>query len=119
MDGWVKREKATYKNLRKLGVSHCIMVSVILRLVNLLAFKAEERNRIWFCLGKKGGNSVEEKILEAFNETYNGGFKSFEEIKKGYDTTEILDTWLEYEGIVGYTRDIIDLLGACDVFIEE
>nr|DAD99874.1 MAG TPA: hypothetical protein [Siphoviridae sp. ctwhn18] len=66
-----------------------------------------------------GGNSVEEKILEAFNETYNGGFKSFEEIKKGYDTTEILDTWLEYEGIVGYTRDIIDLLGACDVFIEE
>ncbi len=38
---------------------------------------------------------MEEKILEAFNETYNGGFKSFEEIKKGYDTTEILDTWLE------------------------
>ena len=58
---------------------------------------------------------MEEKILEAFNETYNGGFTSFEEIKKGYDTTEILDTWLEYEGIVGYTRDIIDLLGACDV----
>ena len=62
---------------------------------------------------------MEEKIIEAFNETYNGGFKSFEEIKKGYDTTEILDTWLEYEGIVGYTRDIIDLLGACDVYIEE
>ena len=47
---------------------------------------------------------MEDKILEAFNETYNGGFTSFEEIGKGYDTTEILDTWLEYEGIVGYTR---------------
>ena len=31
---------------------------------------------------KKGGDPVEDKILEAFNETYNGGFTSFEEIKK-------------------------------------
>ncbi len=63
--------------------------------------------------------SMREKILEAFNETYGNRFRSFEEIRNEYDVTEILDTWLRYEGIVGYTRDIIDLLGECEVYIEE
>lgn len=63
--------------------------------------------------------SMREKILDAFNETYGNRFKSFEEIRNEYDVTEILDTWLRYEGIVGYTRDIIDLLGECEVYIEE
>lgn len=63
--------------------------------------------------------SMREKIVEAFNETYGNRFKSFEEIRSKYDVTEILDTWLRYEGIVGYTRDIIDLLGECEVYIEE
>lgn len=62
---------------------------------------------------------MQEKILEAFNETYGNRYKSFEEIKSEYEITEILDTWLRYEGIVGYTRDIIDLLGECEVYIEE
>ncbi len=62
---------------------------------------------------------MREKIVEAFNETYGNRFKSFEEIRNEYDVTEILDTWLRYEGIVGYTRDIIDLLGECEVYIEE
>ena len=63
--------------------------------------------------------SMREKIVEAFNETYGNRFKSFEEIRSKYDVTEILDTWLRYEGIVGYTSDIIDLLGECEVYIEE
>lgn len=63
--------------------------------------------------------SMREKVLEVFNETYGNRFKSFEEIRNGYDVTEILDTWLRYEGIIGYTRDIIDLLGECEVYIEE
>ncbi|MBE6855849.1 MAG: hypothetical protein E7500_00245 [Ruminococcus sp.] len=63
--------------------------------------------------------SMREKIVEAFNETYGNRFKSFEEIRNEYDVTEILDTWLRYEGIVGYTSDIIDLLGECEVYIEE
>lgn len=62
---------------------------------------------------------MREKILEAFNEIYNEKFKSFESIRHKYDVTEILDTWLRYEGIIGYTRDIIDLLGECEVYIEE
>lgn len=63
--------------------------------------------------------SMREKIVEAFNEMHGNRFKNFEEIRKIYDITEILDTWLKYEGIIGYTRDIIDLLGECGVYIEE
>lgn len=62
---------------------------------------------------------MREKIIEAFNETYGNRYKSFEDIKQEYDITEILDTWLRYEGIIGYTRNIIDLLGECEVYIEE
>ena len=62
---------------------------------------------------------MREKILEAFNETYDNCYKSFEEIKNEYPVTDIPDTWLRYEGIIGYTRDIIDLLGECEVYIEE
>ena len=62
---------------------------------------------------------MREKIIEAFNETYGNRYKSFEEIKSEYEVTEILDTWLRYEGIIGYTRNIIDLLGECEVYIEE
>ena len=62
---------------------------------------------------------MQNRIVEAFNETYNCKYKSFAQIKKEYPVTEILDVWLRYEGIVGYTRDIIDLLGECEVYIEE
>jgi len=62
---------------------------------------------------------MQEKIIKAFNETYGNRYKCFEEIKSEYEVTEILDTWLRYEGIIGYTRDIIDLLGECEVYIEE
>lgn len=62
---------------------------------------------------------MQEKILEAFNETYGSDCKDFEIIKNEFSVEEILDTWLRYEGIIGYTRNIIDLLGECEVYIEE
>lgn len=62
---------------------------------------------------------MQEKILEAFNETYDSDCNDFEIIKNEFSVVEILDTWLRYEGIIGYTRDIIDLLGECGVYIEE
>lgn len=62
---------------------------------------------------------MQEYILKAFNEVYKASYKAFEEIQRDYSTAEILDVWLRYEGIVGYTRDIIDLLGECGVYIEE
>lgn len=39
---------------------------------------------------------MQEKIVEAFNETYGNYYKSFEEIKNEYPVTDILDTWLKY-----------------------
>lgn len=62
---------------------------------------------------------MQESIHEAFNETFGYDYESFDEIKAKHTTVEILQTWLEYEGIVGYTRNIIDLLGECEVYIEE
>ncbi len=62
---------------------------------------------------------MQKKIIEAFNETHGKRYKSFEEIKNEYLVTDILDTWLRYEGIIGYTRNIIDLLGECEIYIEE
>ena len=62
---------------------------------------------------------MQESIVEAFNDTLDSDYESFEEIKAKYTTIEILQTWLEYEGVIGYTRNIIDLLGECDVYIEE
>ena len=62
---------------------------------------------------------MRDRIVEAINERYNCRYKDLEEIRKEFSVTEILDTWLNYEGIIGYTRSIIDLLGECDVQIEE
>ncbi len=62
---------------------------------------------------------MREKILEAFNETYDSDCNDFEIIKEEFSVVEILDTWLRYEGLIGYTRDIIDLFGECGVYIEE
>lgn len=59
------------------------------------------------------------KILEAFNETYDSDCNDFEIIKNEFSVEEILDTWLRYEGIIGYTRNIINLLGECEIYIEE
>ena len=62
---------------------------------------------------------MQESIIEAFNDTLGSDYESFEEIKAKYTTVKMLQTWLRYEGIIGYTRDIIDLLGECEVYIEE
>lgn len=35
-DGWVRREKATYKTLRKHGFSHCLILSGLLLLLDIL-----------------------------------------------------------------------------------
>jgi len=62
---------------------------------------------------------MQKQIITAFNETYNTDYKAFEEIQRDYSVAEILDVWLRYEGIIGYTRNIIDILGECGIYIEE
>ena len=59
-----------------------------------------------------------ERIIEAFESKFQKKF-TLREIKEEYPVVEILDVWLEHEGLVGYTRDIIDFLGECDIYIEE
>ncbi len=62
---------------------------------------------------------MQEEIIEAFNETHGTDYRRFEEIRCDFPVVDILDTWLRYEGIVGYTRDIIDLLGESEIYIQE
>lgn len=49
---------------------------------------------------------MEQQLLEAVNEMNNENFNSFDEAKRVYSSTEILDSWLRYEGIYGYTDKI-------------
>lgn len=62
---------------------------------------------------------MQKEIIKAFNETNGTDYRRFEEIRRDFPVVDILDTWLMHEGIVGYTRDIIDLLGECEIYIEE
>lgn len=59
------------------------------------------------------------EIMNAFEMKFSRTFKNLDEIRQEFSTVEILDIWLEYEGLFGYTRNIIDLLGECEVYIEE
>jgi hypothetical protein len=50
---------------------------------------------------------MESKLLEALNEMSIEKFNSIDEAKKLYSDVEILDSWLRYEGIIGFTGSII------------
>lgn len=50
---------------------------------------------------------MEDKLLEAVNEMNYSNYETLEEAKKIYSDVEILDSWLRYEGIIGYTGKII------------
>ena len=57
---------------------------------------------------------MERKIVEAVNEMTNGSFHSVSEIQKEYFKEEILDFYLRFEGIIGYTEQILDVIYALD-----
>lgn len=50
---------------------------------------------------------MEQELLEAVNEMQGEDFKSLDEAGKLYTNREIMDSWLRYEGISGYTNKII------------
>jgi hypothetical protein len=54
---------------------------------------------------------MEMRILEALEEMENKKFNTVEDAKKEYSENEIFDIWLRYEGIIGYTGQIINVLG--------
>lgn len=53
---------------------------------------------------------MERSLLEAFNYMNETNYTTLEEIKQKYTEFEILDCWLMYEGIHGYTNKILEIL---------
>lgn len=53
---------------------------------------------------------MEKSLLEAFNYMNETNCITLEEIKQKHTEFEILDCWLMYEGIHGYTNRILEIL---------
>ena len=53
---------------------------------------------------------MDRSLLEAFNYMNETNYTTLEEIKQKYTEFEILDCWLMYEGIHGYTDRILEFL---------
>lgn len=53
---------------------------------------------------------METKILEAIREAEGQAFNSLEEVRDIYSPREILDIWLRYEGFIGYTDTILNVI---------
>lgn len=53
---------------------------------------------------------MENNIIQAFNEMNDTEYETIEEIQKHFSTAEILQSWLEYKGIYGYTAKILHVL---------
>ena len=53
---------------------------------------------------------MEERLIETFKYMNDTEYKTIEEIKQKYTELEILDSWLTYEGVYGYTDDILKIL---------
>jgi hypothetical protein len=55
---------------------------------------------------------MEAEILEALNEMKGQAYSSLEEARPNYSPRELLDIWLRYEGIIGYTDTILNVMTA-------
>lgn len=53
---------------------------------------------------------MENNIVQSFNEMNSTNYSNLEEIQKIYSKAEIFQSWLEYEGIYGYTAKILHVL---------
>lgn len=59
------------------------------------------------------------KILEALAEMEGERYESIDEALNNYSSAELLDTWLRYEGIIGYTDTIIRVLEALGINMDQ
>lgn len=50
------------------------------------------------------------KLMAAIEEMTDRHFLTLEEVQNEYSPREILDMYLQYEGIIGYTEQIISVL---------
>ena len=52
---------------------------------------------------------MKEKILEAVIEMEWNGVTTWEDCIKYYSPKELIDIWLRYEGIIGYSEEFFEL----------
>lgn len=61
---------------------------------------------------------MEEKLLEAFNEMNNTNYHHLSSTKDfGYSPREVLEAYLNYEGIIGYTCKTCTIFFVNSIFI--
>lgn len=53
---------------------------------------------------------MENYLVEAFNKMKKTRYPDLESIKKDYGEVEIFRTFLEFEGIIGYTYKILEVV---------
>lgn len=62
---------------------------------------------------------MEEKLINALNEMEGKNFQSLQEAMTQFSLAELLDVWLKYEGICGYTNQIIEAFEALGIDVDE
>lgn len=63
-----------------------------------------------FLLEKLEEIKMREQLIEIFNYMNETNYTTIEEIKQRYTEFEILDSWLAYEGIRGFTNNVLEIL---------
>ena len=54
---------------------------------------------------------MQEKLVSCFNEMNDTEYETLEQIKyTGYSRFDVLDAYLRYEGIAGYTATILEIV---------
>lgn len=53
---------------------------------------------------------MENYLVEAFNEMNRTSYTSLKEIKAEWGEREIFDSFLRYEGLIGYTTVILEVI---------
>lgn len=61
---------------------------------------------------KKEGNRMETAILEALEEMTGEACDTIEWALEHHTRRELLDYWMQYEGLIGYTRPILHVMEA-------
>lgn len=62
---------------------------------------------------------MKKEILEALIEMEGERYESIDEALSYYSAAELLDTWLRYKGISGYTGSIIRALEALGINMDQ
>lgn len=62
---------------------------------------------------------MEKELLEALMEMEGERYESIDEALNNYSSAELLDTWLRYKGISGYTDSIIRALEALGINMDQ